>query len=204
MSLSACTHSMPGSDEWISRSLPLDMTKLHSRGFAANICLHKTRGIGSFKSVYLPVGRSLKTLWMCFAKFGEGFSCYWAQSAAWNLDFCAFIAFGFQIRVETQLFIEIWLFSAVVFLPSVLWHCWLGIRKSIWPIKNWVMRCWCGYYILRDLYTMQNVYWSHAYVCLSVATFPHYCMEVGGMVGVPPTCAVLSGFAMTTCKYVSL
>jgi len=30
-------------------------------------------------------------------------------------------------------------------LPSVLWHRWLGIRKSIQPVKNWVMRCWCGY-----------------------------------------------------------
>jgi len=30
-------------------------------------------------------------------------------------------------------------------MHSVLWHCWLGIRKSIWLIKNWVMRCWCGY-----------------------------------------------------------
>jgi len=31
------------------------------------------------------------------------------------------------------------------FLPSVLWHCWLDIRKSIRPVKNWVMRCWRGY-----------------------------------------------------------
>jgi len=30
-------------------------------------------------------------------------------------------------------------------LPSVLWHCWLGIRKSIRLIKNWVTRCWHGY-----------------------------------------------------------
>ena len=30
-------------------------------------------------------------------------------------------------------------------LPSVLWHCWLGVRKSIRPVKNWVMRSWCGY-----------------------------------------------------------
>jgi len=30
-------------------------------------------------------------------------------------------------------------------LPSVLWHCWLGIRKSIRPIKNWVMGYWRGY-----------------------------------------------------------
>jgi len=27
----------------------------------------------------------------------------------------------------------------------VLWHCWLGVRKSIRPVKNWVMRCWCSY-----------------------------------------------------------
>ena len=30
-------------------------------------------------------------------------------------------------------------------LPSVLWHCWLGVRKSIWPARKWVMRCWHGY-----------------------------------------------------------
>ena len=30
-------------------------------------------------------------------------------------------------------------------VPSVLWHCWLGGRKSIWPIKTWVMRYWHGY-----------------------------------------------------------
>ena len=30
-------------------------------------------------------------------------------------------------------------------MPSVLWHCWLGGRKGIRPIKNWVMRYWSGY-----------------------------------------------------------
>ena len=34
---------------------------------------------------------------------------------------------------------------SVVTLPSVLWRCWLGGRKGIWPIKTWVMRCWHGY-----------------------------------------------------------
>ena len=28
---------------------------------------------------------------------------------------------------------------------SVLWRCWLGGRKGIRPVKNWVVRCWCGY-----------------------------------------------------------
>ena len=27
------------------------------------------------------------------------------------------------------------------FLPSVLWRCWLGGRKGIRPVKNWVMGC---------------------------------------------------------------
>ena len=26
----------------------------------------------------------------------------------------------------------------VIFFPSVLWHCWLGDRKGIWPVKNWM------------------------------------------------------------------
>ena len=30
-------------------------------------------------------------------------------------------------------------------LPSVLWRCWLGGRKGIQPVKNWVVRCYHGY-----------------------------------------------------------
>jgi len=30
-------------------------------------------------------------------------------------------------------------------VPSVLWRCWLGGRKGIRPVKNWVVSCWCGY-----------------------------------------------------------
>ena len=30
-------------------------------------------------------------------------------------------------------------------VPSVLWRCWLGGRKGIRPVKNWLVRCWCGY-----------------------------------------------------------
>ena len=30
-------------------------------------------------------------------------------------------------------------------LPSVLWRCWLGGRKGIRPVKNWMVRCWRGY-----------------------------------------------------------
>jgi len=30
-------------------------------------------------------------------------------------------------------------------VPSVLWRCWLGVRKGIQPVKNWVVGFWCGY-----------------------------------------------------------
>jgi len=30
-------------------------------------------------------------------------------------------------------------------MPSVLWRCWLGGRKGILPVKNWVVRYWHGY-----------------------------------------------------------
>ena len=29
-------------------------------------------------------------------------------------------------------------------LLSVLWRCWLGGRKGIRPVKNWVVGCWHG------------------------------------------------------------
>ena len=32
-----------------------------------------------------------------------------------------------------------WLLS-----PSVPWRCWLGGRKGIQPVKNWVVGCWRG------------------------------------------------------------
>jgi len=33
----------------------------------------------------------------------------------------------------------------VPYVPSVLWRCWLGDRKGIWPVKYWVVGCWHGY-----------------------------------------------------------
>jgi len=35
--------------------------------------------------------------------------------------------------------------AVLKYLPSVLWHCWFGVRKSIRPVTNWVMRCWHCY-----------------------------------------------------------
>jgi len=35
--------------------------------------------------------------------------------------------------------------SVLVALHSVLWRCWLGGRKGIRHVKNWLVGCWCGY-----------------------------------------------------------
>jgi len=35
-------------------------------------------------------------------------------------------------------------FFITFILPSVLWRCWLGGRKGIRPVKNWVVGCWRG------------------------------------------------------------
>jgi len=32
-----------------------------------------------------------------------------------------------------------------VTLFSVVWDCWLSVRKGIRPVKSWVMRCWHCY-----------------------------------------------------------
>jgi len=31
------------------------------------------------------------------------------------------------------------------YILSVLWRCWLGSRKGIWPVKKRVVGCWRGY-----------------------------------------------------------
>jgi len=36
-------------------------------------------------------------------------------------------------------------YQMICSLPSVLWCCWLGGRKSIRPVKKWVVGCCSGY-----------------------------------------------------------
>jgi len=53
-------------------------------------------------------------------------------------------------------------------MPSVLmlWHCWLGSRKGIRSVKNWVVGCWCGY---RSGVRCKLDGWCHCY-SLSLAS----------------------------------
>ena len=47
-----------------------------------------------------------------------------------------------NVNISILLHVLHWPFSAS---PSVLWRCWLGGRKGIRPVKNWVVGCWRGY-----------------------------------------------------------
>ena len=38
--------------------------------------------------------------------------------------------------------LKFWLGQWTASLPSVLWRCWLGGRKGIRPVKNWVVGWW--------------------------------------------------------------
>jgi len=38
---------------------------------------------------------------------------------------------------------------------ATVWHCRLGSRKGIWPVKNWVVGCWRGYLSRADLHMAQ-------------------------------------------------
>jgi len=56
-------------------------------------------------------------------------------------------------------FIQGWVYNSLhpAFELSVLWRCWLGGRKGIRPVKNWVVGCWHGVCLERgaDLHMSQ-------------------------------------------------
>jgi len=71
-----------------------------------------------------------------------------------------------------------------------------GLLTSYKMTVTWLL---ATFKISCELQTTQNVYWSRTSVCLSLATFPHYCTdpdETWGMVGVPSSCALLGGFVI--------
>ena len=54
------------------------------------------------------------------------------------------------------------------FLASVRWRCWLGGRKGIRPVKNWVVGCWRGCLELgADLHMAQQMPLPRTVTCFS-------------------------------------
>ena len=55
------------------------------------------------------------------------------------------------------------------FLPSVLWRCWLGGRKGIWPVKNWVVGVLVWLSVWSEVQTCIWPSWCHCH-SLSLAS----------------------------------
>ena len=47
-----------------------------------------------------------------------------------------------HLHISLFIFVNV---CATMCVPSMLWHCWLGVRKGIRPVKIWLIRCWRGY-----------------------------------------------------------
>jgi len=58
----------------------------------------------------------------------------------WTRDLCAVLV----LSAPSNHIIAVFLLNRYT-LPSVLWHCWLGARKGIQAVQNWVVRCWHRY-----------------------------------------------------------
>ena len=67
----------------------------------------------------------------------------------WNISssFFAFLPGEHSCSVFSSVLKQIKqrILSCVVCVPSVLWRCWLGGRKGIRPVKNWLVEYWHGY-----------------------------------------------------------
>ena len=117
-------------------------------GTGSGLCTSLLLGLFCFCSICSAVsattekpdiGLNMKSFWKLYRKPSEpetrscgGLSRHishplWYGIAGLNLHMCAFYAF------------------ALGTVPSVLWHGWLGIRKSIWPVKIewWCVKCGC-------------------------------------------------------------
>ena len=62
---------------------------------------------------------------------------------------------GFPLSEVDVLTESVCLFVDLV--PSVLWCCWLGVRKGIQPVKIWLMRRWRGYLLERSANSLHMV-----------------------------------------------
>ena len=135
--------------ELISRYIP--SRSLHSSN--ANL-LGRPAGItGNFSSRAFSVSapstwnslpahiRSIDTL----STFNRHLKFRLFQSAFTVQSSCASASDSFSRFLALNINWGVCMYAYMHVVPSVLWRCWLGGRKGIQPVKNWVVRCWHGY-----------------------------------------------------------
>jgi len=82
---------------------------------------------------------------------------------------------------------------------QVLWHCWLGGRKGIRPVKNWVVGCWHGYLERgADLHMAQLMSLPLTVSCFSKIQIG-FTFLVPAHLGSPGQRAVITGLCVCVC-----
>ena len=66
-------------------------------------------------------------------------------------------------------FVYMYIFYQLLVIPPVLWRCWLGGRKGIRPVKNWVVGFWRGYLSGARCKLAYGASWCHCH-SLSLAS----------------------------------
>ena len=81
----------------------------------------------------------------------------------WDVEVCSWTKLFNKHCMYIWDFAYLFMFEC---MPSVLWHCWLGGRKGIRPVKNGRMD-WGGHWLVRTEWRPAG--WS---VCLPLLIFP--------------------------------
>jgi len=122
-------------------------THAHVSMITYHVDVYQSRAIGacllttSHQHGCLPLkGLHTRTGWAWWWVSGR-FSSYWFVSVSSIVLF--FCVCGLDWLADMS--IEFCWKHRRCILRDVLWHCWLGVRKSIWPVKNLVMRFWHGH-----------------------------------------------------------
>jgi len=76
---------------------------------------------------------SIQLLWFSDLRSDLGYADHCTFINLFIIASCQCYLFSLFVMLWIKLYVRYKLL--VVFMPSVLWHCWLGIRKSIWPVK---------------------------------------------------------------------
>jgi len=143
----------------------------------------------------------------CYMLCAHGFCCTKTPVGSRSYKNRAFSIFGLEvIEVTTLSFTFLCLFNATIsfcyWMPSVLWRCWLGSRKGIWPVKNWVVGCWHGYLSGRGA-DLHMAGWCHCHSLSLASVNPDWFYLPGFTILVPAHLGSL-GHSLGGCKMVLL
>ena len=120
-------------------SRELQMSEIWKENFF--VCVLKAcQLLFSLYCAWMITARPLRVVYLCIFYW----EAYWKQKL---LIYTVFIPFSTNSAVLLCYHSYNVKTVAVMFLVrcwSVLWRCWLGGRKDIRPVKNWVVGCWRG------------------------------------------------------------